>query len=133
LAFHQALLELEAEGGPAGRATRYCTNHEALMRGMTEMGFEPYLAPQDLSCIITTFRYPSDPQFRFEELYQRLSRLGFVIYPGKLTTEPCFRIGTIGRLSPSDIEALLQAMRRVLEEMGVATGHLAPPAHPCPR
>jgi 2-aminoethylphosphonate-pyruvate transaminase len=122
LSFHQALLELEAEGGPAGRSARYCANHAALMRGMAELGFESYLAPQDLSCIITAFRYPAHPRFSFEEFYQELSRLGFIIYPGKLTTEPCFRIGTIGRLFPADIEALLLAMRRVLEEMGIAPG-----------
>jgi 2-aminoethylphosphonate-pyruvate transaminase len=121
LAFRQALLELDAEGGPAGRAARYSLNHTALMRGMTEMGFETYLAPEDLSFIITTFRYPQDPRFSFEEFYQLLSVQGFVIYPGKLTAEPCFRIGTIGRLFASDIEALLEAMRSVLEKMEVAT------------
>jgi 2-aminoethylphosphonate-pyruvate transaminase len=119
LAFHQALLELEAEGGPAGRAARYAANHAALLRGMTELGFTAYLAPDDQSCIITTFRYPANPQFRFEEFYTRLSDLGFLIYPGKLTAEPCFRIGTIGRLSPPDIEALLSAIRQVLGDDGV--------------
>ncbi|MGD0860781.1 MAG: 2-aminoethylphosphonate--pyruvate transaminase [Terracidiphilus sp.] len=122
LAFHQALLELEAEGGPAGRSARYRANHAALVNGMTEMGFEAYLAPEDLSFIITPFRYPAHPRFSFEEFYQQLSQSGFIIYPGKLTAEPCFRIGTIGRLFPADIEALLAAMRRVLEEMGTASG-----------
>ena len=119
LAFHQALLELEAEGGVAGRSARYQANHTVLLRGMAELGFEAYLAPEDQSHIITTFRYPRHPQFRFEEFYGLLSELGFIIYPGKLTTEPCFRIGTIGRLSPPDIEALLGAMRRVLERLNV--------------
>ena len=121
LAFHQALLELEAEGGVAGRSERYRANHTALMRGMAEVGFEAYLVPEDQSSIITTFRYPEHPRFRFEEFYARLSELGFIIYPGKLTAEPCFRVGTIGRLFPPDIEALLTAMRRVLGEMGVAS------------
>lgn len=120
LAFYQALLELQAEGGVAGRSVRYRANHTALMRGMTEMGFEAYLVPEDQSSIITTFRYPEHTRFRFEEFYARLSELGFIIYPGKLTAEPCFRVGTIGRLFPSDVEALLMAMRRVLGEMGVA-------------
>ena len=120
LAFHQALLELEAEGGVAGRAVRYRASHAALMRGAAELGLETYLAPEDQSYIITTFRYPHHPDFRFEEFYARLSEVGFVIYPGKLTQEPCFRIGTIGRLFPRDIEALVAAMRRVLEAMGVA-------------
>jgi 2-aminoethylphosphonate-pyruvate transaminase len=120
LAFHQALLELEAEGGVAGRAARYRTNHAVLMRGMAELGLEAYLAPEDQNYIITAFRYPEQPRFRFEELYGRLSELGFIIYPGKLTTEPCFRIGTIGRLSSADIDGLLSGVRRVLQEMGVA-------------
>jgi len=122
LAFHQALLELEAEGGVAGRSARYRANHTALMRGMAKLGIKAYLAPEDQSFIITAFRYPENPRFLFEEFYVRLSQLGFIIYPGKLTTEPCFRIGTIGRLSPPDIEALLAAMRRVLAEMRVAPG-----------
>jgi len=122
LAFHQALLELEAEGGVAGRSARYRANYEALMRGMAEMGFEAYLLPEDQSYIITVFRYPVHPQFHFEEFYARLSELGFLIYPGKLTAAPCFRIATIGRLSPPDIEALLAAMRRVLSQMGVVPG-----------
>ncbi len=119
LAFHQALLELEAEGGVAGRAKRYRANHAALMRGMTDLGFEAYLGPEDQSYIITAFRYPADPRFQFEELYIRLSELGFVIYSGKLSQEACFRIGTIGRVAPQDVGGLLDAMRRVLGEMGV--------------
>ncbi len=119
LAFHQALVELEAEGGLRARLARYRANHGALMRGMSEMGFDAYLAPEDQSCIITTFRYPEDPGFRFERFYQRLSELGFIIYPGKLTSEPCFRIGAIGHLFPPDIDALLGCIRRVLEEMNV--------------
>jgi 2-aminoethylphosphonate-pyruvate transaminase len=122
LAFHRALIELEGEGGVEGRAARYGANHATLMRGMAELGFEAYLAPADQSYIITAFRYPEDPRFRFEEFYSRLSDLGFIIYPGKLSQEACFRIGTIGRLSPHDIDALLDGMRRVLAEMGVAAG-----------
>ncbi|MCB1154275.1 2-aminoethylphosphonate--pyruvate transaminase, partial [bacterium] len=39
LAFHQALLELEEEGGVAGRGARYRANHEIIAAGMTAMGF----------------------------------------------------------------------------------------------
>ena len=41
---------------------------------------------------------------------------GYVIYPGKLTDARCFRIGTIGRLYPQDIDALLEAVRSVVAE-----------------
>jgi 2-aminoethylphosphonate-pyruvate transaminase len=110
LAFHQALLELDAEGGVPGRAARYARNHAALAKGMSEMGFEPYLAPEDQSYIITTYRYPAHPGFHFDDFYARLSDAGFLIYPGKLSQEPCFRIGTIGRLYERDIERLLEAI-----------------------
>ena len=120
LAFRQALRELEDEGGVRARAERYRCNHAALVSGMARLGFDTYLPPDDLSCIITTYRYLDDPDFRFEEFYRRLAWRGFVIYPGKLTRDPCFRIGTIGRLNPGDIVALLEAIREVLGELGCA-------------
>jgi 2-aminoethylphosphonate-pyruvate transaminase len=120
LAFDRALRELDEEGGVAGRAARYHANHGTLCRGMEQLGFTPYLHPEDQSHIITTFRYPADPSFSFEDFYAKLSERGCVIYPGKLTTEPCFRIGTIGRLFPSDMERLLASIAEVLEEIGFA-------------
>jgi 2-aminoethylphosphonate-pyruvate transaminase len=110
LAFHQALNELDAEGGVAARSARYQENHRVLAEGMAALGFEPYLSQEDQSCIITTYRYPADPGFSFEDFYSRLSELGFVIYPGKLSQAPCFRIGTVGRLNSEDIKGLLAAI-----------------------
>lgn len=121
LAFRQALNELDAEGGVAGRNARYRRNHAVLMERMAALGFEPYLAPRHQSPIITTFRYPSI-DFNFTEFYTRLSDRGLVIYPGKLTAEPCFRIGTIGHLFPDDLLKLTAAIGEVLEEMGVHVG-----------
>jgi 2-aminoethylphosphonate-pyruvate transaminase len=120
LAFHQALVELDAEGGVEGRATRYTRNHATLVAGMSAMGFEQYLAPEDQSYIITTYRYPRDPEFSFEAFYSQLSELGFLIYPGKLSQEPCFRIGTIGRMDVKDI-------KRLLEGIGSVVGQPVPP------
>jgi 2-aminoethylphosphonate-pyruvate transaminase len=119
LAFHQALLEHEAEGGVAGRAARYTRNHQILADGMASLGFEPYISREDQSYIITTYRYPADSAFNFQEFYSRLSGLGFVIYPGKLSQEACFRIGTIGRLGTEDMKNLLQAIGSVMDQMGM--------------
>src|SRR5262249_28339717 len=71
LAFHQALIELEGEGGIAGRAARYRANYVALVAGMRELGFREYLAPEDQGYIITSFRYPDDPAFSFGVFYER--------------------------------------------------------------
>ena len=121
LAFAQALKELADEGGVAGRGARYRANHVALLAGMKMMGFRPYLPPEVQSSIITTFCYPADPKFVFEQFYQRLFGKGFVIYPGKLTRLDCFRIGNIGRLYPKDIQSLLTAIESALNEMGLTS------------
>jgi 2-aminoethylphosphonate-pyruvate transaminase len=125
LAFRQALVELDQEGGVQGRAARYSANRRALMEGMTELGFDAYLAPQHQSHFISSFRFPADHGFDFSLFYQKLSQLGFVIYPGKVSNAECFRIGTIGHIFPEDITALVVAIRRVLDEMQVASAHAA--------
>jgi 2-aminoethylphosphonate-pyruvate transaminase len=120
LAFNQALSELEAEGGVAGRAARYRANHELLVAGMRDLGFREYVPPERRGYVITTFLYPDHPRFDFPAFYARLSAKGQVIYPGKLTQVDGFRIGTIGRLFPADVAALLAAVRQSLTEMGIA-------------
>ena len=119
LAFRQALRELDDEGGPAGRANRYAANHATLLCGMRRMGFREFVPTKLQSHIITSFLFPEDPNFKFEEFYQRLSDKGMVIYPGKLTEVDCFRIGNIGRIFESDIESLLTAIEATLLEMNV--------------
>jgi aspartate aminotransferase-like enzyme len=42
-----------------------------------------------------------------------------VIYPGKLSTADCFRIGNIGRLFETDILNLLCVIEQTLHEMRI--------------
>lgn len=120
LAFHQALLELEAEGGVAGRATRYQANYRTLVQGMRALGFREYLAPERQGYIITSFRYPECPNWDFETFYSLLNDRDFVIYPGKVSDADCFRIGNIGRIFPADVKALLAAIRDIMVEMNLS-------------
>ncbi len=83
------------------------------------LGFAEYLPPEKQSYIITSFRYPEHPNFDFEQFYSRLAARGMIIYPGKLSRVDCFRIGSIGRIFPDDVRALLAAIGEVLAEMGV--------------
>jgi len=106
-AFHKALIELEKEGGVEARSQRYKENFRILKKGMTDMGFEMYLDPEVAGHIITAFRYPEKDWFDFETFYSTLNERGFIIYPGKLSQENCFRIGNIGQLYPEDIRNLL--------------------------
>ena len=119
LAFHQALLELELEGGVTARMARYQQNAELLRAGMATLGFQCYLQSAAQSHIITSFLYPAHPRFHFEEFYQRLSVKGYSIYPGKVSNANCFRIGSIGRIFPADVHGLLAATRTTLHEMEI--------------
>ena len=119
VAFGQALTELRAEGGAVGRGARYAANHQTLISGMNRLGFQAYLRPEDQGYIITTFRYPNHPAFSFERFYQLLNDRGCVIYPGKVGSADCFRVGSIGRLFPADMETLVAAVARSLALMGV--------------
>jgi 2-aminoethylphosphonate-pyruvate transaminase len=102
LAFHQALLELEAEGGVTARAARYRANYETLVAGTRALGLREYLPPEQQGHIIVSFVYPDDPRFVFQDFYARLNEMGYVIYPGKVGNANCFRVGCIGRLFPRD-------------------------------
>jgi 2-aminoethylphosphonate-pyruvate transaminase len=105
-AFHQALIELEVEGGVDAREARYRSNHKVLLDGMQKLGFKPLIESSRQSPIITTFLYPE--QFSFKEFYFKVKEHGFVIYPGKVTNLDTFRIGNIGHIFPEDIERLIK-------------------------
>jgi 2-aminoethylphosphonate-pyruvate transaminase len=119
LAFRQALVELENEGGISARGARYCRNYELTLSAMQRMGFKAYLKPEDQGFIITSFYYLDHPNFDFQDFYARLSQKGHVIYPGKLSRANCFRIGHVGRLGIADVQALMSAIADTLNEMEI--------------
>jgi 2-aminoethylphosphonate-pyruvate transaminase len=119
LAFYQALLELENEGGVNARAARYSANHDFVMKGMRELGFKAFLPDNLQGNIITSFYYPEHPKFDFANFYGRLNSKGYVIYPGKVSNANCFRIGHIGRMDTNDARDLLCAVQGTLGEMGI--------------
>ena len=100
LAFRKALEEFRMEGGVEGRSKRY-------------------LPKEKQSYIINSFYFPEHPNFEFKGFYKELADRNLIIYPGKLTEVNCFRIGSIGRIFPSDVEALLAAIRSALTAMNI--------------
>lgn len=120
-ALDRALEQHAAEGGVAGRGGRYRRNCARLVEGLRAMGFETLLPDRLQAPIIVTVRMPADPRFHFETFYDRLARRGYVIYPGKLTVADSFRIGCIGALGEAEMRGVLQAIREVLAELGVAS------------
>ena len=109
-AFCQAVAELEQEGGIATRHARFKNNQKILASGMKKIGFAPLLPDEMRSPVITSFCYPKNSGFSFARFYDFLKRSGFIIYPGKISKAPTFRIGNIGDVHEKDIVELLSAI-----------------------
>jgi 2-aminoethylphosphonate-pyruvate transaminase len=107
-----ALDQLQAEGGIAARHARYRRNRDVLVQGMGAFGFSTYIDSELQAPVIVTFRIPAGTWFQFQGFYDFLHARGIVIYPGKLTHEPSFRIGCIGAIESGD-------MMRALAEIEV--------------
>ncbi len=111
-----ALDQLQAEGGIAARHARYRRNCDVLVQGMRAAGFTPYIESDLQAPVIVTFRIPPGTWFQFQSFYEYLHARGIVIYPGKLTHEPSFRIGCIGAIDSGDIKRALVEIEAFLTE-----------------
>ena len=109
-ALSAALDQLDAEGGVAARHARYTRNCEVLLQGMQGLGFTPFLDRAVQAPVIVTFHIPPGGWFRFDAFYDYLHQRGVVIYPGKLTAQPSFRIGCIGAIGPDDMARAITAI-----------------------
>lgn len=109
-AFHQALEELRGEGGVEARSKRYSENHRVLVEGMRGLGFRTLLPDELQSPIITSFFTPSPGSDWFDGFYSDLKNKGFVIYPGKVTGEDTFRVGSIGDIDRQVMERFIKAV-----------------------
>lgn len=116
LAFAKAMEELEEEGGIPARFARYDHNQKLLTERFEALGFKPYLDPAVQGPIITSFCYPEDAKFTFQQMYDYIKERGYVLYPGKVMEADTFRVGNIGEIYPEDIEKLAEIMADFLKE-----------------
>lgn len=116
LAFAQALRELEAEGGIPARHARYTENNRILIEGFKKLGFRPYVGAEHQGPIITTFFYPENKNYDFQEMYAYIKERGYAIYPGKVTDAETFRVGNIGEIYPEDMEKLCGILADFMKE-----------------
>ena len=108
-ALDAALNGLDREGGVAVRGARYARHCTALRDGLGRLGFQAYLPAALQGPVILTLRDPGPP-FSFAAMYDALHAQGIVLYPGKLTREPSFRVGCIGAIGDGDISRVLAAV-----------------------
>lgn len=116
LAFRKALDELKEEGGTEKRNERYTQNHKILIENLAKLGIKPYVGADVQGPIITTFYYPENHHFSFQEMYEYIKERGYAIYPGKVTDADTFRIGNIGEIYPEDMVKVTAIISEFLKE-----------------
>jgi len=118
-ALHEALLQLEEEGGIKKRFQRYSNNCKIIIEGMARLGFKNFLPNNLQAPIIITFFKPQSKNYNFDRFYQLLAEKNYLIYPGKITNAETFRIGCIGSLNKKEVEGALEAIKEVVKEMNI--------------
>ncbi|MCY1200118.1 2-aminoethylphosphonate--pyruvate transaminase [compost metagenome] len=119
-AFRAALDQFLEEGGQPVRGARYRKNCDALVKGMGELGFRPFLPAAVQAPIIVTFHAPADARYDFKTFYGKVRERGYILYPGKLTQVETFRVGCIGAIDDNEMRNVVTAVGEVLREMGIA-------------
>ncbi len=119
VALAEAIAQFEAEGGQPARLARYGDNCKALIDGMAQLGFKPFLDPAIQAPIIVTFHAPGDAKYEFRKFYEAAKSHGFILYPGKLTQVETFRVGCIGAIGREEIEQAVHAVSLALKDLGI--------------
>lgn len=116
-AFDSAISQYLEEGGLAARGARYAANCRTLIEGMAKLGLKSFLPAAIQAPIIVTFHAPDSPHYAFKSFYDAVKAHGYVLYPGKLTTQETFRVGCMGQLGERGIGGAVEAVAKVLAEM----------------
>jgi 2-aminoethylphosphonate-pyruvate transaminase len=118
-ALRAAVDQFLAAGGQPTRGARYQDNCNALIEGMGELGFRPFLPSAVQSPILVTFHAPVDPAYAFAAFSKRLHERGYTLYPGKLTTIETFRVGCVGAIDAAEIRKAVAAVAATLTDLGI--------------
>ncbi len=121
VALAEAIAQFEEEGGQPARLARYTRNYDTLIKGMTGLGFKPFLDPAIQAPIIVTFHAPADRRYDFKTFYAATRARGFILYPGKLTQAETFRVGCIGAIGPVEVAQAVAAVAGALQDMGITS------------
>ncbi len=109
-ALHQAIIETKVET-IAKRYERYAACWEILQQGVKDTGLKMLVKPEHQSKLITAIIEPKHKQYNFNEFHDKAMKIGFTIYPGKLSDADTFRIANIGDIYPEDMQRFVEFMK----------------------
>jgi 2-aminoethylphosphonate-pyruvate transaminase len=111
----EAALDELLEEGLDRRFARYRRLATRLRRGLARLGLRPFIPAPLMSPLLTTVELPVG--FGAAEFHDRLKHEGYVVYPGKgILRDRVFQVANIGALTTRHVDALLEALHRILGE-----------------
>ena len=108
------------EEGEEKKWERHKSVMDAIHKGEDELGLKEVLKREVQSNLVSSIRYPNDPNFSFEKIHDYLYERGFTIYPGKMQKIGTVRLCALGALVPKDIENFWVVFKEALNHFNVS-------------
>ena len=117
-AARQAIDEYFAEGEQA-KWQRHLSVFEAIHAGLSRLGFKGIIKRELQAGLVVSVRYPDDVNWDFEKVHDYCYEKGFIIYPGKISTQNTFRLCALGAITSEDIDNFFVVLEEALHEFHV--------------
>jgi 2-aminoethylphosphonate-pyruvate transaminase len=109
----EALREYVDQGGRSARFAEYRARAERVRTGLAALGIGSVVPPDESSVVLRAYGLPEG--LTYAMLHDALKAKGFVIYAGQgPLSKTLFRISTMGNLTMSDIDRLLECFAELL-------------------
>lgn len=119
LAALDVALDYHAAEGQSARLARYTANMRTLYKAVSDLGLSPYLSASRQGPVIVNVHAPADPAWNLQSFVDALKSRGVLISNFHSTSDPTFRVGCIGAITPDDMANAAQAMHEALQEIGI--------------
>lgn len=117
--FDVALDLFDAEGGQTARLARYTENMLTLRSGVERLGLSPSIPLAVQGPIVLNIDAPADPRWDLQIFTDGMKARGFVISNFYNTSQPSFRLGAIGAVTPDDMRRAVTAIDGTLHDMKI--------------
>lgn len=102
-ALRQAIIETKTET-ISKRYERYIACYNILKNSIKKIGLKMIVEEKYQSKLITTIIEPQHCNYNFNDFHNKALKLGFTIYPGKISHTNTFRIANIGDINTNDMK-----------------------------
>lgn len=105
-ALRQAIIETKIETIEE-RYERISECWNILVKTLDKLNLKMLVPIKEQSKLITAVIEPAGSKYSFDEMHDKAKKLGFTIYPGKLSDANTFRIANIGNIKSKEMEAFV--------------------------